>query len=243
MNILAIGNSFSQDAFKYLHNIAKCDDFQLTTVNLYIGGCSLSKHYKNMLADAKEYIMEFNGDFTGFKVSLKEALLNRDWDFISFQQASNHSPYYETYQPYLDELAAYVRKFAPKAKFVIHQTWAYENGSARLCEGLGYTDHREMFADIKEAYTKAASDIHADLVIPSGEVFQNLLTSGIEKVHRDTFHASIGVGRYALALTWYAMISGADITENSYSGFDEEITHEEIKTIKKCVMETVKKYI
>ena len=137
MNVLAIGNSFSQDAFKYLNNVARCSGDSLTTVNLYIGGCSLSKHYKNMLADAKDYIMEFNGSLTGFKVSLKEALLNREWDYISLQQSSNFSPYFESYQPYLDELAAYVRKHAPKAKIVIHQTWAYEQGSARLCDELG----------------------------------------------------------------------------------------------------------
>ena len=242
MNVLAIGNSFSQDAFKYLHNVARCSGDSLTTVNLYIGGCSLSKHYKNMLADAKDYIMEFNGSLTGFKVSLKEALLNREWDYISLQQSSNFSPYFESYQPYLDELAAYVRKHAPKAKIVIHQTWAYEQGSARLCDELGYSDHKDMFADIKVAYAKAAEAISADLTIPSGEVFQNLLKYGIEKVHRDTFHAGLGIGRYALALTWYAMLSGKDITDNDFSDFDEEITKSDIEIIKKAVTETVKEY-
>ena len=29
-----------------------------------------------------------NGEMTGFKVSLKEALLNREWDIITVQQVS-----------------------------------------------------------------------------------------------------------------------------------------------------------
>ena len=126
MNILAIGNSFSQDALRYLHNIAKSDNYDLTVVNLYIGGCPLSQHYKNMLEDNKTYLMEFNGQETLFYVSIKEALLSRDWDYISLQQVSNQSIDYETYQPYLIELSAYIKKYAPKAKQIIHQTWSYE---------------------------------------------------------------------------------------------------------------------
>ena len=47
MNILSIGNSFSQDAQRYLHRIAKADGCTLNTFNLYIGGCPLSLHYRN----------------------------------------------------------------------------------------------------------------------------------------------------------------------------------------------------
>ena len=41
MNILSIGNSFSQDAQRYLHDIAKADGVVLSAFNLYIGGCPL----------------------------------------------------------------------------------------------------------------------------------------------------------------------------------------------------------
>ena len=77
MKILSIGNSFSQDAQRYIHNIAKADGFDLKCFNLYIGGCSLHTHYVNMQTDQKAYTLEMNGESTGFKVSLKEALLNR----------------------------------------------------------------------------------------------------------------------------------------------------------------------
>ena len=101
MNILSIGNSFSQDAQRYLHRIAKADGCTLNTFNLYIGGCPLSLHYRNMLSEERAYMLEMNGESTGFKVSLKDALLNRDWDVVTIQQVSSESPYYETYQPFL----------------------------------------------------------------------------------------------------------------------------------------------
>ena len=94
-----------------------------------------------------------------------------------------------------------------------------------------------MFKDVKAAYQKAFKDINADILIPSGEVFQKLLASGIEKVHRDTYHASLGLGRYTLGLLWYAILTGNNIENNSFSDFDEEVSKEEIEIAKKCVKE------
>ena len=237
MNILSIGNSFSQDAHRYLHRISKADGCTLNTFNLYIGGCPLSLHYRNMLSEERAYMLEMNGESTGFKVSLKETLLNRDWDVVTIQQVSSKSPYYETYQPYLDKIVEYVRLCVPKAKIAIHQTWAYEQDSHRLNIELGYKNHTDMFEDVRASYEKAAKDIKADFIIPSGEVFQRLIESGIEKVHRDTFHASLGLGRYALGLLWYKMLTGNDVINNTFSDFDEEVPQTEIKIAKKCVEE------
>ena len=44
MKVLAIGNSFSEDATRYLHDIAKADGVALEVANLYIGGCPLDRH-------------------------------------------------------------------------------------------------------------------------------------------------------------------------------------------------------
>lgn len=242
MNILSIGNSFSQDAQRYIHNIAKSERVNLNTFNLFIGGCPLSRHYRNMLSDKPSYMLEMNGEATGFNTSIKEVLLNRDWDIVTFQQVSNQAPYYETYQPYLDKLVKYAKECAPKAKIVMHQTWAYEQGSKRLTEELGYKSYMDMFNAVQASYEKAAKSIAADFIIPSGELFCSLIASGIKKVHRDTFHASLGIGRYALGLLWYAFFTGNDITNNKFSDFDEDIDTEQIKLIKECVMRLYIKY-
>lgn len=235
MNILSIGNSFSQDAQRYLHRIARCDGFELNTFNLFIGGCPLSLHFRNMLSEERAYNLGMNGQETGFKVSLKEALLNRDWDVITIQQASPKSPYYDTYQPYLDKIMEYVRNFVPKAKIAVHQTWAYEQDSERLNVKMGYENHTDMFNDIEASYKKAAKAIGADMIIPSGELFQKLIASGIDKVHRDTFHAGFGLGRYALGLLWYAVLTGNDVKNNDFCDFDEEVSQHQIEIAKKCV--------
>ena len=239
MNVLSIGNSFSQDATRYLHGIARCANVNLTTVNLYIGGCSLYRHFQNIKADSRAYTLEFNGSSTGFPVSVKEALLNREWDIITLQQVSNQSPRYSSFQPYISELVAYCRELCPKAKIVLQQTWAYEKDSKRLIEEMKYSAPIEMLNDVKASYLKAAEEIGAAGIIPSGEMLYALLENGIPSIHRDTFHASLGLGRYALGLLWLRMLTGKTVTGNTFNDFDKPVTDDE-KAIAQRVVDSFK---
>ena len=239
MKILAIGNSFSQDTTRYLQSIAKADGENMKVVNLYIGGCPLRLHYINALEDRKNYEIQLHGESIGFFASIKEALISDMWDVVTLQQASLQSFNYDTYQPYLSFLADYGRKYCPKTKIYVHQTWAYEDGTERL-HNMGSEKSADMFLDIKKAYQQAFKDINADGMISSGALMQELLNNGIEKVHRDGFHASLGLGRYALGLLWYKFLTGKDIADNSFADFDEEITMEQIDIVKKCVNKIAK---
>ena len=119
MNILVLGNSFGQDVTRYLHEIAKKDGVDIDVINLYIGGCSLERHYNNTITDAQDYELEFNGHYTKVKVSIRQVLISRKWDIIVTQQCSQDSFQYKTYQPYLDALAAYIRR-----QFITHSIGA-----------------------------------------------------------------------------------------------------------------------
>ncbi|MBQ7793143.1 MAG: DUF4886 domain-containing protein [Clostridia bacterium] len=160
---------------------------------------------------------------------------------VTIQHVSGKAPDYSTYQPYLNKLDEFFRICVPKAKLAVQQTWAYEQGSQRL-ESLGYTEQAEMFADVKAAYDRAADSIGADFIIPSGEAFQKMIASGVEKIHRDTFHASLGLGRYTLGLLWYLMLTGNNIENNTFSDFDEEIEQDKISLAKKCATEAAAEY-
>lgn len=237
MKVLSIGNSFSCDAQRYLHRLAKKDGVDIKTVNLFIGGCSLRTHYLNMLQDSASYVLGFNGEETGFKVSISQALSSDDWDVITLQQASQFSPKSETYYPYLEELAKCVRKYCPRAKIYIHQTWAYEDGSERL-KSVGYESEAQMYSDIEKAYKKAKEIINADGIIPCGRAMFYATKFGLEKARRDTFHASLGAGRYLLALTWYKALTGKDISSNDFDDFDIPVSKEERETVIKAVNKT-----
>lgn len=239
MQILSIGNSFSEDATTYLHDMAKLSGKSITTANLVIGGCSLERHFRNMHSEAQAYSLHFNGEATGFNVSIKEALLSRAWDVVTLQQASHFSAIPDTYTPYIEQLAAYIRALCPKAKFVIHQTWAYEDASARLVNTAKFDSAKAMYEAIVNAYNKAVEITNADGLIPSGDIMYRLSTSGVGSVHRDTFHAAFGVGRYALAMTWLRYLTGADVSDNTFTDTKEPLTEEQIATVKKLVSEIV----
>lgn len=235
MEILAIGNSFSQDATRYLHRIARADGVKLNVTNLYIGGCSLERHYRNMLSGKRAYQLEFNGEQTGFSVSLEEALYNRKWDVVTIQQVSSQSGDPETFRPYIFSLTDMIRKYAPKAKLLLHETWFYEEGSEKLFNWTKFSTSGEMLSAVRSAYKQIASEISADGIIPSGTLLGKLLEEGIPSVHRDGSHASYGLGRYALGLLWYRVLTGNCVGDNTFADPDEPIPPGAYAIAKKCV--------
>ncbi len=227
IHVLSIGNSFSQDAQRYLHDLARGEGTELETVNLMIGGCSLERHFRNLKGEKRDYTLEVNGHFAeGFLTTIQEALTARKWDAVTLQQASHFSYLAETYQPYLGVLAAAVREYCPGAKLYLHQTWAYETGSERI-RRHGFETYEEMFARVKDCYDRAAQEIRADGLIPSGDAFRIALEKGIGRIHRDTFHASLGAGRFLLALVWYAYLIGSPIDQVRFRNFEEPVSEEE----------------
>lgn len=222
MNLLAIGNSFSQDATHYLHQIAMADGDDWRVMNLYIGGCSLERHWHNIETGAEEYLCEINGASTEKYVSIQQALDMGPWDVIVTQQASHDSGLMETYQPYLSKMVGYLRERAPGAELLLQETWAYEIDS--LHEKFHRYDHsqQKMYAALSACYRKAAEETGLRL-IPCGDVIQALrgrepfrYEEGGMSICRDGFHMNVIYGRYLLAAVWYRTLTGRSVRENTY---------------------------
>ncbi|MEA4824027.1 MAG: DUF4886 domain-containing protein [Clostridiaceae bacterium] len=222
--ILAIGNSFSQDATAYLYELALAAGEELKIVNLYIGGCPLSRHAFNALGRERDYKLEYNGFLTNFDVSIYDALKNEPWDVITLQQASHLSFRYETYQPYLETLRDYIHTYAPTAELMVHQTWAYEEGSERLA-AFGFETAAAMFADVRAAYAKAAAFLHARL-LPSGDAIRRAAELDLVRMYRDGYHLSFGAGRYTAACVWLETILSISAAGNPFDATTEPLTRE-----------------
>ncbi len=229
MKILSIGNSFSQDAQRYLNKVS---GGKIYCVNLYIGGCPLRNHYENMINNEEKYDLEVCGERTGKVITIADAVKLQSWDVITLQQASHESFDVNNYTPFIEEMAKYLRESCPSAKIMVHHTWGYETGSERIAS-VNYDTFDNMSADIKTAYAEAAKRINADGIIPCGDTALNLYKMGLAP-HRDTFHIDLGYGRYALALTWYGYLTGKDISENGFNDFDVPVTEEEIRIAKEA---------
>lgn len=230
MKVLSIGNSYSANATTYINKLADSCGLDVQTANLYIGGCPLSTHYRNMLSGDKAYWLQINGAMTNFKTSMEDALLADDWDVITLQQQSFRSTDYETFQPYLNELYDYVTTLCPKAKVVLHQTWGYKDGY----EGLKHFESGSaMFAEVEKSYNKAAEELGVDCIIKSGKAFELLKENGITEYFSDPIHANNGVGCYTLGLVWLKALTGTDPYSVGEIYMSAEITDKEKETAKK----------
>lgn len=223
LRTLSIGNSFSQDACRYLHQISASMGIDWECVNLYIGGCSLETHAANLASGAEAYSLEINGAAVGRMVSVNDMLKDGAYDIVTLQQASHFSGKLQTYFPYIETLAAAVRAAQPDAKLMVHETWAYETDSTHGAFPDYGRDQRRMYELLHNAYSHAAKEIGADL-IPVGDVVQGLredlpefdYANGGASLNRDGFHLSIPVGRCLAAYVWIETICGADVRKASY---------------------------
>lgn len=227
MKLLSIGNSFSQDAQRWLHQTAVANGYDLETTNLMIGGCSLETHWHHMTDGEAAYYLERNGEDVQQMITLPDALAMDEWDVITVQQVSSHSGRPQTFFPYLEELVAFVREKCPNAKIYFHQTWAYEIDSEHGDFPYYNRDQKEMYRRICDCAEMAAKIIDAT-ILPSGPVVQYLrdnapefdYKNGALSLNRDGFHLSWDYGRYAAAATWVKVLFGKTPTVCPFEDWD-----------------------
>lgn len=222
LRILAIGNSFSQDAAEqYLWELFDAAGIPVIIGNMYIGGCTLERHFNNTVTDKADYAYrKVVGEVRTStpKVPLSHGLADEPWDYVSFQQASGVSGEYDTYEPYLEALIAYVRRRVPaSAVFMWHQTWAYAASSTHKEFPRYGSDQIRMYQAIIGASRKAVSSHGIKILIPSGTAIQNARTSTLgDSLNRDGFHLEKTYGRYTAACAWFEAISGISVVGNHY---------------------------
>ena len=236
--ILSISNSFGVDATRYLYGIARAAKEDIKVVTLYIGGCSLYRHYRNMLSEEAAYDYYIDGIKSGLTVSLKTALLSDEWDIVTLQECSQRSATADTFFPYITELADYVRKLAPEAELYIHKTWSFAESSPRFT-AAGCMGREDMIPRIHEAYANAAKAIGVEKFIPSHDAMCKLYDVIGEETYRDGFHCNLGISRYMLACVWFMALCGKDIEGNTFRDFDVEVSEEQVALAQRLAKEAV----
>ncbi len=222
LRILAIGNSFSQDSVEqYLWELFNAEGIPVIIGNMYIGGCSLERHFQNTITGVDDYSYRkvVNGEKKTRKfTTLQFALADEPWDYVSFQQASGVSGEYETYEPYLQGLRAFVRRrVAATTIFMWHQTWAYSADATHKEFPRYGKDQLKMYQAIVKTSQTVMKNYKFPIIIPSGTAIQNARNSSMGDVfNRDGYHLQKTYGRYTAACTWFEAISGRSVVGNSY---------------------------
>lgn len=223
VRVIAIGNSFSEDAIdQYFHEICEAAGKRVIVGNLYIGGCPLERHLLNARTDSAAYRFRRIGHdgvtITANPVTLSSALNSDDWDYVSFQQSSPLSGLYTSYGD-LKPLMEYVDSVIPShPKYMWHQTWAYSPGSTHGAFPTYNSDQKVMYDSIMNASRRVMLD-HPSLtiLIPTGTAIQNARhASGNPDLTRDGYHLDKVVGRYIAACTWFESVFGESVIGNPY---------------------------
>lgn len=178
VKLLTIGNSFADDSTAFLPGFAKAAGKKLLMFNADLGGHSLQQHVGYLKAfDAdpadpkgRAYINKTDPQ-TGKKraFSLREALEAAPWDYVTIQQVSTQSFKPESFEPYAGILVNYIHKYAPTAKVLVLQTWAYRQDHPLLAKEQ--LTQQQMFDGLKSAYGGLAARYGLQ-ILPVGEAMQ-----------------------------------------------------------------------
>ncbi|GGC14976.1 DUF4886 domain-containing protein [Parapedobacter defluvii] len=222
LRVLAIGNSFSEDAVEqYLHEMAEVTGKPLLIGNLYIGGAPLSLHWNNVQSDNAAYsYRKINVDgqkTTTEKVSIRTALQDERWDYVSLQQASPLSGQFDTYVRPLKGVYRYVDSVTGgKVRLIWHQTWAYSPTSTHEGFANYNRDQQTMYRAIMDASAKAKTLMPFNRLIPSGTAIQNARTALGDDLTRDGYHLDLHIGRFIAACTWFESLFGEQAPVTKY---------------------------
>jgi hypothetical protein len=187
MNLFIIGNSFSQNATRYLPQLAAEGGYHLRLGRAEVGGCSLQRHWEAVEAAERSEpggrfytgrSLERQDDREYVAKSLRELLAADTWDYIVFHQASLPSSDVSSYRPYAQLLHDYIRNLAPEAAIALHQTWAFRCDApvwGEIGDGQSASGQCKMWEKSRAAYRTIAAGLGVPL-IPTGDAFQKVDT-------------------------------------------------------------------
>ncbi len=171
LRLLVIGNSFSNNATRFLPDLAIEQGKKLKLAKAQIGGSSLERHWQSV-----EIAMNYPDSSKGKPYngkSLLDFLTSDDWDIVTIQQVSMLSCDTSEYRPFAKYVYDYIKKFQPEAEIVLHQTWAYRSDAKRFCqitEGTHAQSDEEMWQNSRRAYHTIADELGLR-IIPVGDAF------------------------------------------------------------------------
>lgn len=226
IKILTIGNSFGLDSTKYLYELLDSTGRYTDIVigNLYIGGCTIDRHYEYLRSNLKAYYYFLN-DSGEWKISqgmdIKTAVTSDDWNVIIFQ---NYLEYQKETFTHLQDLMNDVRAIAPDAIFLYNSTWLPNNSKA-------------LFPKVSEMLkTDIVTNEDIKGLIPIGTMIENLRTAKIvPSLFRDDAHLDLGCGSYSASLISLRAITGYNIDKIKWTPADQPEVKAYLETIKKAV--------
>ena len=247
LKILSVGNSFAVDTTQYATEIALDLGFQSVHIGtLYIGGCSINRHYQNAQTNAAAYTYYVNNGH-GWQetrnVSIEDAIKSAEWDFISIQHGTGDGSRYTLQESYerLPAIVAYIKeKASPKTKIAFNMAWVMEPDGTHP-EIRSYNgDQLRMYENLVRITEHVVMPTNGlNVISPVGTAVQNArMTEKLGNLCRDGFHLSYSKGRYLAAMTFICALTKREPEELTF--IPEGVNQEDKTIITQCVANAIK---
>ena len=215
IKILGLGNSYSNDTFWMLKDIAESAGYKVTVGISHLSGGTLEQVYDAINGNGTVTTYNkftANGLNARTNFNAKDIITDEDWDYIFIQQASTSAMDYATYQPALGNLVSYLKANATNSsvKLGINMPWVRPISNATI----GTAEKQlQVNAAIVDACQQAMFNESLDIFIPTGIAIMNgrsndYLAQVSDELTRDGSHLDEGIGRYLAALTAFNAIFG-----------------------------------
>ena len=239
IKILVFGNSYSNDAITYLYKIFASAGYDVVVIgNISDGGCNIFNHWSNVDDTLEDFhpgsdydgLVGYEGT-AGCHISingkgssvtgatLKERYANTvaayDWDYVSVQHAPKEVEQADTYA-YLPNLLGFIKDnlTSEDTQFVFHMIWKYNDTLSN--ENQRTNKHYETIINIAKETVLVNEEF--SMLIPAVTMRQNMSSSFLNDVDiaRDYGHMGLTLGRYALGLLWYCVLTGGSVDDVTY---------------------------
>ena len=269
-SILLFGHSFGVDSTEHLPALLDAAGVRTVRLGRFVkANCSLEEHYNFFAADA------LNSNYTYYEcapssttwqtrsLTVKQVVSERAWDYVIFQNSLENEGRYETAQPYLNNLVAYVRSrsrelFGRESVVCWNLFWpisklAEDGSNSTLTYRLSFYGNSSQKA--WEAYVRATRQLMADTgitnIVPTGAAIMNLRasslnTAAMNEFTRDKYHLSEGAGRYTAACALFEYFIkpkyGVSVLGNSLRlpSLAQLVTDANAGTLQQCAVDAVR---
>lgn len=221
IRVLAVGDTYAVDAMeKYLYDLLKGAGYDAVHLGiLYADNSTLNSHCNAVKNDTNTY--KFFQNTAGkwekqTKVAPSVAFKAAQWDYVVLQQAGADAGMDNTYGK-LNELTAMVQQQCADAELYWHMNWAYRRQSDQEgFENYKYNSRKMYNAIVDAALKKVLPNPEVMGFVPSATTIQNLRTSVLrDRLTKDGVRLT-DLGAYAVALTWYGVLTGESVKDVTY---------------------------
>lgn len=239
LNILFIGNSFTEDAVQHLPGIVAAAGLgKVRMVHMNFGGRTIAEHASGYFTadDYKCYRSDpgtsawtrDNGKYT-----VQDIVEENEWNVVSIQEHTGRPVAWNWTADNQHQIEQWLANMngdqSGMPQFVYIMSQAYGDPDIVTYGQSGWlTDNfasqAAMFEAIASRGRKVQRDTAVDTVIPTGTTLQNLRSSSLNTPYdltRDGYHMDLGLARYAAACTVFESVvapafAGASLDGNSF---------------------------